>query len=247
MMSIPTHRSERENQKAMSKPMPKPDPEPLKKTSDAVTALAALYQGEKTDTSYIFNTAMVMMGVAVTYVVGAIPFVGNLSRPAITTSALASSEVAWLFLLLLPIPLWLIAAFHSLITLNAMTHGISVRIIEDELFKASELPTNKRTLVGSLAGDRIMDITQAKVAHKITTVIVYAGVAFLVIGFTVYSLHSADEVVRRSVELANVPVLRIAIAVYSLLLGVVALSWIAGFRTINKGRAEIRSVDASAG
>src|ERR1039458_2606526 len=135
-MSIPTHKTEKENRPAT----PKPNPEPVKKMSDAVTALAALYQGEKTDASYIFNTAMVMMGVAVTYVVGAIPFVGNLSRPPITSSALASSEVAWLFLLLLPIPLWLIAAFHSLITLNAMSHGISVRIIEDELFKASELP-----------------------------------------------------------------------------------------------------------
>jgi hypothetical protein len=66
--------------------MPKYDHE---KVSDQVTALAALYQGEKTDASYVFNTAMVMMGVAVAYLVGAIPFVGNLSQ----------GPFAWLFLL----------------------------------------------------------------------------------------------------------------------------------------------------
>src|ERR1035438_8804461 len=85
--------------------------------SDHITALAALYQGEKTDASYVFNTAMAMMGIGVTYVVGAIAFLGNPSR----------GPMPWLFLLLLPIPLWLIVAFHSLMALNAMSHGISSR------------------------------------------------------------------------------------------------------------------------
>src|ERR1039458_8570132 len=45
--------------------------------NDRIAALAALYQGEKTDASYLFNTAMAMMGIAVSYVVGAIAFLGN--------------------------------------------------------------------------------------------------------------------------------------------------------------------------
>lgn len=127
----------------------------VNKVNDRVTALAALYQGEKTDASYVANSAMAMMGFGVAYLVGAIVFVGNLSH----------GPIAWLFLLLLPIPLWLIAAFHSLMTLNLMSHGISIRIIEDALFKASELPV-ERDLVGSAAGDKTMDITQAKAAHN---------------------------------------------------------------------------------
>jgi len=201
-------------------------------STDPVTALAALYQGEKTDASYVFNTAMAMMGIAVAYLVAAIPFVDNLSH----------GPFGWLFLLLLPFPLWLIAAFHSLMTLNAMSHGISVRIIEDALFKASELRVN-RGLVGSAAGDKIMDITQAKAVHKVTTVVVYGGVAFLVIGFTVYALYSANVVLKNnSVALAQVPVVPVvekAIATYSLLLIMVALSWIVGILMINKGRAGI--------
>src|ERR1019366_7491705 len=202
------------------------------RVNDSVTALAALYQGEKTDASYVFSTAMAMMGIAVGYLVAAIPFVDKFS----------DGPFGWLFLPLLPFPLWLIAAFHSLVTLNAMSHGISVRIIENALFKASELRV-KRDLVGSAAGDKIMDITQAKAVHRVTTVVVYGGVAFLVIGFTVYALYSANVIVKNSnaalARVPVVPVVEIAIATYSLLFVMVALSWIVGFRMINKGRAGI--------
>jgi hypothetical protein len=200
----------------------------VKRVNDPVTALAALYQGEKTDASYVFNTAMAMMGIAVAYLVGAIPFVGNLSH----------GPIPWLFLLLLPIPLWLIVAFHSLITLNAMSHGISVRIIEDALFEASELRV-RRELVGSAAGDKIMDITQAKFAHKLTSVFVYGGVAFLVMGFTAYAVYSANGIVKNDVVLVHARVTEIAIATYLLLAVIVALSWAVGFRIINQGRSEI--------
>jgi hypothetical protein len=49
-------------------------------TSDRLTALAALYQGEKTDAPYAFNTAMAMTALSVAYLIGAIPFVQSLSR-----------------------------------------------------------------------------------------------------------------------------------------------------------------------
>lgn len=200
------------------------DSNETKTVNISVAALAALYQGEKTDASYVFNTAMAMMGIAVAYLVFALPFVGNLSR-----------DRQWLFLLLIPTPLWLIAAFHSLMTLNAMSHGISVRIIEDALFEASRLQV-KRDLVGSAAGDKIMDITQAKAAHIVTIVVVYAGVAFLVIGFTAYALYSAKGLVpTRGIWIST-------IVTYSLLLIMVALSWIVGILIINKGRTGIPKV-----
>ena len=39
----------------------------------------------------------------------------------------------WTAVLLLPAPLWIIVAFHSLIALNAKSHGVSVQILEDAL------------------------------------------------------------------------------------------------------------------
>jgi hypothetical protein len=199
-----------------------------KKANDPVTALAALYQGEKTDAAYVFNTAMVMMGAAVVYLVGTIQFVGNFSH----------GPFGWLFVLLLPVPLWLVVEFHSLITLNAMSHGISVRIIEDALFEASELRV-KRDLVGSAAGDKIMDITQANAVHKLTTVVVYGGVFSLVVGFTAYALYSANGALNGHVALYRELVVEIAIGTYSLLVIMVLLSWIVGLRMITKGRGEI--------
>jgi hypothetical protein len=202
-----------------------------KKDNDRVTALAALYQGEKTDASYVFNTAMAMMGVAVAYIVGTITFVVN-----------TNNELYYgLFLLLLPIPLWLVAAYHSLMTLNAMSHGISVRIIEDALFDESELRV-KRDLVGSAAGDKIMDITQAKAVHILTTVIVYGGVAILVVGYTIYALHSAKVIISNTPALLywrDVKVVAIAKSTYSLLAIMVMASWLVGFKMIKEGRGNI--------
>jgi hypothetical protein len=71
--------------------------------NDSIPALAALYQGEKTDASSIFNTAMAMMAVALAYLVGAVSFVGKLS----------DGSTPWFFLLLLPFPLWLVECLQN--------------------------------------------------------------------------------------------------------------------------------------
>jgi hypothetical protein len=147
---------------------------------------------------------------------------------------------AWIFLLLLPMPLWIIVAFHSLITLNAMSHGVSVQIIEQELFDASELTVN-RNLVGSAAGDKIMDIGVSKPIHKITTSFVYAGVALLVVGFTAYVLHSANAVITRDPRLVHFRVLWIAITAYSFVFVMTGLSWGIGLRDIGAGRKELKN------
>jgi hypothetical protein len=213
--------------------------EPLHDRAAALTALAALYQGEKTDASYIFNTAMALMGLAVAYLVFAIPSVRSLS----------TGPYACIFLLLLPVPLWIVVAFHSLITLNAMSHGVSVRIIEDELFDASELPTCRtlvgpegRELVGSAAGDKIMDIGKSQPIHKLVTWFVYLGVGLLVLGFTWYAVFSAAETIKHVKHWPNVTpkqILWVASIIYSLMLLMVARSWNVGLSMIKRGRKAI--------
>ena len=53
--------------------MSKSEGPPPQAPNDHISALSALYQGEKADASVIFNTAMAMMGVAGAYLVGAHP------------------------------------------------------------------------------------------------------------------------------------------------------------------------------
>ncbi len=213
------------------------DTSTILRETNAVVALSALYQGEKIDASSVFNTAMAMMGIAVAYLVAATPFVGTLSR----------DPLAWLFLAILPLPLWLVIAFHSLVTLNAMSHGISVRIVEDALFYLSEvevvpIPTD-RNLVGSAAGDRIMDITQSSPVHKLTTKVVYGGVVFLALGFSVYALLAEYHADQNHRFVISLPAFWVAIAVYSFLLLMVGRSWFVGFRRIHAGRDECRSYE----
>lgn len=197
---------------------------PHENSGDHVAALSALYQGEKTDASAIFNTAMTMMGVAGAYLIGAIPFVRKISEGPLPGP----------FLLLLPFPLWLIIAFHSLITLNAMSHGVSVKIIEDSLFATSGLGKHaKRDLVGSASADKIMDITLAKPIHKSTMIFVYGGLAALVIMFTIYSLYSA-------VGLVQLHTFVMVIVGYASVVLMVLASWIAGIRMIGKERKNVR-------
>jgi len=203
----------------------------------SVAALAALYQGEKTDASYVFNTAMVMMGIAVAYLVGAIPFVDKLSYGPIGAPS-ATVPHAWAYLLLLPIPLWLVVAFHSLITLNAMSHGISVTLIETELFGITGMEARgvPRDMIGSAAGDKIMDITRSALVHRVVTFVVYGGVGVFVIGFTGYTWSSAQQVIARETARGSGNLAVVALAIYAILLLLVLASWWVGLRMINHGR-----------
>ncbi len=187
--------------------------------SGRLAALGALYQGEKTDAVGIFGVAMTMMGVAAAYLVG--------------VSALAdkygSQGISWTFVLLLPAPLWLITIYHSLITLSAMRHGRSVDIIETELFNQSGLSPTLRDQVGSRAGNKIMDITQAGKAHIVATVFVYGGFFLGVIIYTVY-------VIVRAWHHVQPYYIGMAIAGYSIALIVTAASWGTGLFPGDEGK-----------
>lgn len=195
--------------------------------TDRVGALGALYQGEKTDAVGIFGVAMTMMGIAAAYLVGVSAFADKYG----------SHSIPWTFVLLLPAPLWLIVIFHSLITLSAMRHGESVQIIEDELFRESGLASHLRNKVGSKAGNRIMDITQARPVHKIATVCVYGGFFLGVILYTVYVVVQA----RHNVDAWSIG---IAIAGYFIALIIAAASWIRGLFPGNEDQGTGREDDS---
>jgi hypothetical protein len=199
-------------------------------TNDRIGALSALYQGGRTDSADVSNVSMMLMVIGGAYLVGAITFADKMSH----------WPFAWLFLLLLPLPTWIMAAHHSILTLCGMSLGTSIRIIEDKLFEESGLHV-KREMIGSCAGDRIIDITKQHVVHKLISVIVYGGVGFLGIGFTVYSLYLASEATRENTALANVPVIGIAAIIYSFIGCIVLLSWVVGIRMIAKGHADLEA------
>lgn len=186
---------------------------------EPVSALGALYQGEKSDATGIFNVAMAMMGIAAAYIVAAVGIFGQLD------------STSWIVVIALPIPLWLIAGFHSLLTLNGMMHGASVQILENHLYRETDLPPGARKYVGSKGADRIMDIGQSHPIHKVTTAFVYGGVALAVVGFTGLAVYNAWGSANNFARYGSM-------IGYVLAAGVVAGSWGWGMKEVNEANGE---------
>lgn len=189
---------------------------------DKVASLAALYQAEKADAASTFNVAMSLMGIGAAYIVVAIGYVGRFGTHSLPPYAAAFA----------PAPLWLIAVFQSLITLSAMMHGVSVHIIENELFREAGLPEELRKYVGTRSGDMIMDIRQSKLVHAIATIFVYAGVAAMIVAFTVYAVNQAWAGLSAVFRV-------IIVIIYSLAVIIVGLSWIIGLMKANEAGAHM--------
>jgi hypothetical protein len=156
---------------------------------------------------------------------------------AVTVSDLYGTALDWKVVLLLPVPLWLIAAYHSLVALGGMTHGISLSILEYSLYRESNLPPDDKDkapdeqlqkYVGSRLGDRIMDIGQATWPHKIASIFVYAGFYLGIVGYTASVIAAAWDHVSGGTS-------AVTIVGYTLALAIVATSWRQGFRLLNKG------------
>jgi hypothetical protein len=194
--------------------------------SNHVEALGAMYQGEKTDSIGIFNVSMLLMAIAVGYI-----------GTSLTLSGDFGEGVPWSMVLLLPFPLWLIAAYHALVALSGMTHGISLGILEEALYRQTGLPTRRRDgqrdndlqhYVGSQMSNRIMDINQAKLLHKLTSGFVYGGFYLAIIGYTAYIVFDSWR---------HLPLWQriVAIAGYTALVSLVGATWKLGFKLIGEG------------
>lgn len=194
-------------------------------SNENVAALAALYQAEKADASGMFNSSMALMGVGAAYIVGAI---GYLSKQE--THTLSSTLVA-----LAPAPLWLIAAFQSLITLASMMHTIFVEILEDALLADSGLNRDELSHVGSRGAAEIMDIRRSSWAHTITTIFVYGGIFAMVIGFTVYAVNRAWPYLTHGERIG-------AAGGYAIAIMMVLLCWILGLGKVGRADSQARSV-----
>lgn len=189
-------------------------------TDDAtrVEALGALYQAEKTDAVGIFNAAMVLMTIILAY--------AGLSLSVFSDFG---SKIPWRLAIWAPLPIWLIAVYLVMMSLNGMAHGISVSIIEGSLVRASGLRVDVRSYVGSSLSNKVMDVTRAPRLLKWATIYVYSGV-FVASGYyTYYVMTTARGCVAAALWLG-------AATVYFASMLTVASTWVAGLRMINKAK-----------
>jgi hypothetical protein len=185
-----------------------------------ISALGALYQAEKSDASGMFNVAMTVMAIGAAYIVGALGYTGNYG----------TRSLPWILVALAPAPLWIIAAFQSILTLTSMMHGVSVQILEDALFQETGLASGLRNYVGSKGADQIQDIRESAWPNSIATVFIYTGVGGSVLGFTTYAIDQAWNHLSQGTNIG-------LIVGYLLAAAIVVLSWVFGLSRVSAAAA----------
>lgn len=172
---------------------------------DEIASLSALYEAERSDLSGLMGHALALIGVLIAYVGVASGVLGNERR----------IFDSWLFPAMVALPPWIAISFHVNLMANVFAHVHSVEKIEDRLYEATGLPKHLRRRIGSMAGDDATNIATQPWSMKVQTLVSYAGIAVLVVLFTVFCVEQVAHRVHgwRSWQPALTALLYTAIAI----------------------------------
>jgi hypothetical protein len=156
--------------------------EPASDSADRVAALGVLYQSERQDSATILVTSLALVAAGLTYM-GIVAVLLNTSR--LVGGVWISAFLAF--------PLWLIAAYHVLLVGTTLVRSNSIEIIEQRLLKVIGFDESTREDIGSLAGQKVLDIDKQPRVLRSQTYVSYGGVALIIIIFTIYCLTIAAK------------------------------------------------------
>lgn len=145
-----------------------------------VSALAAVYAGTRADNSSIMNVSLALMGAGIAYITA-------------TLATIDKFTSAWAVLAVLPIPLWIVAAYHSILTSITMVNAVAAQYTEGQLLKAAGVEEDKRQFMGYQRAEMITNIghKQGRIPHKISVGITFGGTGALVLAYTGYMIFLA--------------------------------------------------------
>jgi hypothetical protein len=147
-------------------------PPDMTKASIEVSALGPIYAAERADNSA--GEVFAVLGAGVAYIAATIAFSSRIFR-----------SIGWLGPLL-PIPLWIIAAYQSLSAGGAMLRSLSVREIENRLLKYTNFTSDQYAAIGLRASDKIMNVMRAGLIHKAANIAAYGGILAMITAYTIY-------------------------------------------------------------
>jgi hypothetical protein len=177
---------------------------------ESIPAIAAVYSATRADNGTLLNVTLALLGAGAAYLVGTLAFVDKFG-----------TSISWFLVAALPVPLWIIAIFHSILTVSAMTNSLALRAFERELMQASFADRGTIKGLGYANADRIMNIRIARWPHRVATAVVYGGVGATIILYTIYLILLS----RSRIGLWTWAF----VALYLALLVIAIASWIAGF------------------
>ncbi len=197
-----------------------------KEVTSPEAALIAIYQTDQARISAVGSVTLTMLGAGITYLVATAPFARSLAEK-LAKQFPQSDWVPGTFLASLPLLLFIIAAYHSLLTLEAIFRTVSARAIEVELVSTAGLD-RKKARFGAGASDHVLDLRQQPIPFKLATGIAYGGIILIVAVYAVAMLIMSVHYIHEAVW--------IPIAIYSILTVLIAQSWLYGLTKAQKAQ-----------
>ena len=161
--------------------MAAPDNEPLG-AEDSVPAIVALFEAERCEVQSILGHALQLVSILVAYstVVGAV----WATRPATVPHALIP---------VVPVPAWLVIAWHSQLNSRVFAHNQAIFLLEQKLL--DQIPSIKyptRLWLGHTSGRLVNEIPillrEKRYAIAAAAIITYGGFFALVLALTISSI-----------------------------------------------------------
>lgn len=142
---------------------------------DEIAVLLAIYQADRADNASTLSSAFALIGIGAAYVTGTVAFFGSIVH------TLPAAVVACL-----PLPLWLMASYVTIMLASAIVRTRSIVTIEARLLRhvhiAPEYP------IGSTAANMITDPRKSHWALGVVSVISQGGTLLLVAAYSLYVL-----------------------------------------------------------
>jgi hypothetical protein len=197
-----------------------------KEAASSEAALIAIYQMDQERISAVGNVTLTILGAGLTYLVATAPFARSLAE-TLAKQFPRSDWVPGTFLASLPLLLFIIASYHSLLTLEAIFRTVSARAIEVELLSIAHLDPEK-VRFGAGASDYVLDLRQQPIRFKLATGISYGGIVLIVAVYAVAMLIMSVHYIHKEVW--------IPVVVYSVLTVLIAQSWLYGLAKARKAQ-----------
>jgi len=173
---------------------------------DRINALASLYAAERADLSTIGSQLTGISGLVVTYIAAIFIVLGHTNPKQMSPLWFAA-----------PIPVFIFLAFYALFLSLSIARTASCKKLEGYLAVQAEVNANE---VGMSISDRVMDFTQASGLYKGLLVSAYVPIIIGSLAVIVYLVFQAFH------HDATVWVRVVFMAVYAILLILIALGWL---------------------
>jgi hypothetical protein len=148
--------------------------------STEIAALAPIYTADRADNSA--GEVFTILGAGAAYITATLAFSGQIFR---------SIGLLGPFL---PLPLWIMVAYQSLLTGAAMVRSLSIRAIESKLLNSTDFSKLQAQAIGLQSSERVLNVNDASFVHKVISFATYGGIVLMVCAYTVFVISTDPDI-----------------------------------------------------